>query len=142
MSLQAPASGAFEPVRSLLVALDANGLHAFGMLTSAWHDIAIGGDAAPANAQLVWDDAGQRLLAVADGVFACALDANATTATFTQLATTNAPPPRTAFALAVSGTTLWLSGGVTASGCTFDDLWTLDLDSLAWSNVWPATSCQ
>ncbi|HWE28531.1 MAG TPA: kelch repeat-containing protein [Polyangia bacterium] len=143
MSLKAPASGALDPTRSLLVAYDSAGLHGFDLLTSTWHDIAIGiNGAPPVTAELVWDDAGSQLLAVAaDSVYTVALDANGTVAAFTPLATTNAPPPRTSFAVAVSGTTLWLSGGVTAAGCTLDDLWTLDLDTAAWTNVWPATTC-
>ncbi|HEX9103114.1 MAG TPA: hypothetical protein VF997_12970 [Polyangia bacterium] len=143
-SLRAPASAAVDPTRSLLVAYDAVGLHGFSMLTSTWHDIAIGGGggAPPAGATLVWNDGGHELLAVAaDSVSSIALDAAATTATFTPLPTTNPPPPRTSFAAAVSGTVLWLSGGVTAAGCTLDDLWTLDLGSVAWTNVWPATTC-
>jgi len=142
-SLQAPASGALDPTRSLLVAYDTAGLHGFSLFTSTWHDLVIGPSGAPpAGAELVWDAAGNRLLAVAaDSVSTIALDANGTTADFTALSTTNPPPPRTRAAVAVSGTTLWLSGGLTAAGCTLDDLWTLDLDSLAWSNVWPATTC-
>ena len=142
-SLLAPASGAVDPTRSLLVAYDKNGLHGFSLLTSTWHDIAIAATGAPPlPAELVWYDGGQSLVAVAaDSVSTIAFDATATTATFTPLATTNAPPPRTAFAVAISGTLLWLSGGVTAAGCALDDLWTLDLGSAAWTNVWPATTC-
>jgi hypothetical protein len=141
-SLVSPASGAVDPTHSLLVVLDGVGLHGFSLLTSTWRDLATTGDPPPAGAQLVWYDGGHELLAVADGVFSLALDANGNAAAFTALAVTNAPPPRSQFAVAVSGTTLWLSGGVTASDCTLDDLWTLDLDSRVWSNVWPATSCR
>lgn len=144
-SLQSPASGAFDPTRSLLVVYDQNGLHGLSSLTSTWHDILlIGNDSLPpADPELVWYDGGQQLIAVGSngitGYFA--LDANGSSAQFYGFATTNAPTPRTRFAVAVSGTTLWLSGGVTASGCTLDDLWTLDLATLAWTNVWPATVC-
>jgi hypothetical protein len=90
----------------------------------------------------VWSAVGKQLVAVAGGsVSTIALDANGSNASFTPLATTNPPPPRSSFAVAISGTVLWIFGGVTASGCTLDDLWTLDLDTLAWTNVWPATSC-
>lgn len=141
-SLQAPASGALDPTRSTLVAYDQAGLHGFAFLTSTWHDITINGGAPPLPATLVWDDADRRMLAVAaDSVSALALDGNGVNATFSPLPTTNPPPPRTSAAVAVSGTVLWLSGGITAAGCTLDDLWTLDLASGAWTNVWPATTC-
>ena len=141
-SLAAPAYGTVDPTRSLLLALDANGLHGFSLLTSTWHDLATAGDVPPAGAILAWDTMGGRLLAVGDQVWAGQLDGNGLAAAFTTLTTTNAPPARSSFALAVSGTVLWLSGGLTASGCTLDDLWTLDLDTGAWTNVWPATTCQ
>lgn len=141
-SLRAPASGAVDPTRSLLVTLDAAGLHGFRFLTSAWQDIAASGDVPSAGAALAWDDARARLVAVDDRVRAGALDGNGTAASFTALATTNDPPPRAAAAVAVSGNVLWLSGGATAAGCALDDLWTLDLDTLAWTNVWPATTCR
>ena len=143
-SLQAPASGVVDPTRSMLIAYDRVGLHAFSLLTSTWHDVALPTSGAPpAGAVLTWDANDMRLVAVAaDGVWWLDLDAGATTGSFTPLATTNPPPPRTGFAAAVSGTVLWLSGGVAASGCALDDLWTLDLESGAWSNVWPATTCQ
>jgi Kelch motif protein len=140
-SLQAPASGALDPTRSLLIALDNVGMHAFNLLTSTWHDVAMSGEVPPAGAVLVWDDVGEDMIAVADSVYVGEFDALANLATFAALATTGDPPPRTSFAAAVTGNTLWLSGGVNAAGCTLDDLWTLDLTSKAWTNVWPATTC-
>jgi len=142
-SLQAPAYGVLDPTRALMLVLDVAGLHGFSFLLSTWRDLTMSGDVPPAGAELLWDDAAAQLLAVAsDGsVYRGSLDANGSSAVFTAVSTTNAPPPRRAFAVAVSGTTLWLSGGLTPSGCTLDDLWTLDLDSLAWTNVWPATTC-
>lgn len=142
-SVDAPGAGALDPIRSLLVVYDRAGLHGFSLLTSTWHDIALGSGGAPAvGAELVWDDAAGQLLAVGgDGVSRLTLDANGTSGAFDALTTTNPPPPRSAAAVAVSGSILWLSGGVTPSGCTLDDLWTLDLDSGAWTNVWPATTC-
>lgn len=140
-SLRAPASGVLDPVRSLLLVLDPGGLHGFSLLTSTWHDLAVAGDVPQPGAELAWDARGGQLVAVADGVTIGELDANGSAVGFTALATTNAPPPRRSFALAISGAQLWLSGGVTAAGCTLDDLWTLDLDSAAWTNVWPATTC-
>jgi len=141
-SLVAPASGVLDPIRSLLLVLDVNGLHGFSLLTSTWRDLAVAGDVPQPGAQLAWDALGGRLVAVADVVTIGELDANGGAAAFTTMATTNAPPPRRGFAVAISGSIVWLSGGVTASGCTLDDLWTLDLDSAAWTNVWPATTCQ
>jgi hypothetical protein len=142
-TLQAPAYGVLDPTRSLMLVLDAAGLHGFSFQLGTWRDLGISGDLPPAGAELVWDDAAAQLLAVAtDGsVYHGALDANGSAAVFTALSATNAPPPRRSFALALSGTTVWLSGGITPSGCTVDDLWTLDLDSSAWTNVWPATTC-
>jgi hypothetical protein len=141
-SLQAPASGAVDPTREMLVARDGAGLHGFRFLTSAWQDITMSGDVPPVGAAIVWDDFDKAVLAVADRVYVGTLDANGTAAVFAALeSTTNDPPPRILFAVAVSGNTLWLSGGVNATGCTLDDLWTLDLTTRVWTNVWPATTC-
>jgi hypothetical protein len=140
-SLRAPASGVLDPTRSLLLALDADGLRGFSTLTNTWHDIAQGGDPPPTGAALAWNVNLGTLLAVADGVWSGTLDANATTIAWARLPTTNDPPARTAFAVAVSGNTLWVSGGVTPTSCTIDDLWTLNLDTAAWTVAWPATTC-
>ncbi len=140
MSLMAPASAAVDPTRSLMVVSHVGGLEGWSFLTSSWHHISTLGGGPPAS-PIVWYDAGQELLAVSDDVYAIGMDAAGTGASFTALSTTNRPPPRTGFALAVSGTVLWLSGGVAPSGCTLDDLWTLDLDTLAWTNVWAPTTC-
>jgi hypothetical protein len=138
-SLMAPASATVDPTRSLMLALDGKGLHGFSFVTGTWRDLA--GTTPAAGAVLLWDDGGRRLLAVGDQVSTGALDANGTAVTFTPLPTTNPPPPRTSSAAALSGTVLWLSGGVTSTGCTLDDLWTLELGTGAWTNVWPATTC-
>jgi hypothetical protein len=141
-TVQPPAASTVDPTRSLFLVLDAVGLHGYSLLTSTWRDLTVHGDVPPAGARLVWDSAGKQLIAVADGTFIGALDANGNSATFTAMATTGDPPARTGFALAISGDQLWLFGGVTAAGCPLDDVWTLDLSSGAWSNVWPATTCQ
>ncbi|MGZ3425565.1 MAG: Kelch repeat-containing protein [Polyangia bacterium] len=142
MSLSPPASGAVDPTRGMLIARDQVGLHGFRFLTSAWQEIAMSGDVPPVGSTLVWDDYDQALLALADRVYVGTLDGNGTNAVFAVLEnTTNDPPPRTLFTAVVSGNTLWLWGGVTAANCTLDDLWTLDLSSRIWTNVWPATTC-
>ena len=143
-SLTPPASAVVDPTRSMLVAYDADKLRGFSFLRSQWQDIAIGGagGAPPGGTPLVWDDLNLRILAVGDGLATLALDANATTATFTPIPTTDAPPARSDFAVAMSGQLLWLFGGVTAPTCALDDLWTLDTTTDAWTNVWPATTCQ
>jgi Kelch motif/Galactose oxidase, central domain len=140
-SLRAPASGALDPTRSLLVALDADGLHGFSLLTNTWHDITQSGDLPTTGAGLAWNGGTATLVAVADGVWIGTLDANGTSIAWQALSVTNPPPARSSFAVAVSGSELWLSGGITAANCTLDDLWTLDLGSAAWTNVWPATTC-
>jgi Kelch motif protein len=144
-SLQSPASGAADPTRSLLLARDAAGLHAFAFLTGTWHDVAMQGDVPPVGAGLVWDDNDKQFLTVGDTIATAQLDAGATTAVFTTLPTTpdatGSPTARTDAAIAVSGELLWMSGGATASGCVLDDLWQLDLASSTWKNVWPATTC-
>jgi hypothetical protein len=140
-SLRAPAAAAVDPTRSMLIAYDADKLRGFSFLTSVWQDIAIAGSAPAGGTPLVWDDLDQRMLAVGDDVEVLALDANATTASFTPLPTTNAPPPRSGFALAMSGSVVWLFGGTNATGCTLDDLWTLETTTGVWTNVWPATTC-
>ncbi|HEY2744235.1 MAG TPA: kelch repeat-containing protein [Polyangia bacterium] len=140
-SLQVPASGVYDPTRSTLFARDLVGVHGFSLFTSTWHDVAESGDLPTSGAELVWYDQNSEPLAVADGVWIGALDALGNDIVWNALPTTNAPPARTSFAVAVSGTVLWLSGGVRADGCTFDDLWTLDLETGTWTNVWPATTC-
>ena len=141
-SLSPPASSTVDPTRGMMVARDGTGLHGFRFLTSAWQDIAMTGDLPPTGAAIVWDDYDKAVLAVADRVYVGTLDANGSSAAFMALAnSTNDPPPRTSFALAVSGNVLWLSGGVTAASCNLDDLWTLDLTTRVWTNVWPATTC-
>lgn len=138
-TVMAPASATVDPTRSLMLVLDSAGLHGFSFLTGTWRDLA---GATPAGgAVILWDPIGRELLAVGDQVSRGALDANGTAVTFTPLPTTNTPPPRTSFAAALSGTVLWLSGGVNSTGCTLDDLWTLELGTGAWTNVWPATTC-
>ena len=139
-TVMAPASATVDPSRSLMLVLDSGGLHGFSFLTGTWRDLT--GTTPAAGAVILWDPIGRELLAVGDEVSRGALDANGTAVAFTPLPTTNAPPPRSSFAAALSGTVLWLSGGVTASGCTLDDLWTLELGTGAWTNVWPATTCQ
>jgi hypothetical protein len=140
-SLQSPASGVYDPTRSTLFARDLVGLHGFSILTSTWHDVAESGNLPTTGAELVWYDQQSQPLAVADGVWTGALDALGDNIVWTPLPTTNPPPARTSFALALSGTVVWLSGGISADGCTYDDLWTLDLDTATWTNVWPATTC-
>jgi hypothetical protein len=141
-SLQSPAFATVDPTRQMMVARDGTGLHGFHFLTSTWQAIAMTGDVPPVGAELAWDDFDKALLAVADRVYVGTLDANGTSAAFTALnGTTNDPPSRIYFALAVSGNTLWLAGGLDGAGCTLDDLWTLDLQSRVWTNVWPATAC-
>ncbi len=143
-SLQAPAYGTFDPTRETLFVRDLVGMHGFSLFTSTWHDVAMSGDLPTSGAELTWyaqSDQSSEPLAVADGVWTGALDAVGDSIVWTAMPTTNPPPARTAFALAVSGTVVWLSGGVRADGCTFDDLWTLDLDTSTWTNVWPATTC-
>lgn len=141
-SLAPGAAGVLDPTRGLLVALDSMGLHGFSLLTNTWHDIAQGGDPPPATgAALAWDDGVKSVVAIADGAWSGTLDANASTMTWAKLPTTGDPPPRTQFGITVSGDELWLSGGADANNCIFDDLWTLDLRGLAWTNVWPATTC-
>jgi hypothetical protein len=140
-SVLAPASGVVDPTRATLFVLDAKGLHGFSFTTGVWHDVSMRGDLPPAGARLLWDDTGRQLVAVADGVFVGAPDGNGNLVSFTALATSGAPPARTDFAAALSGDTLWIFGGATASGCILDDLWTLNLGSAAWTSVWPATTC-
>src|SRR5262249_32632917 len=111
-SLRAPASGVVDPTRSTLVALDADGLHGFAFLTSTWHDIAQGGSPPPTGAELAWNGEPATLLAVADGVWNGTFDANGTSIDWVPLPVTNPPPARSAFAVAVSGEELWLSGGI------------------------------
>ena len=134
------AAAALDPTRSLLLVWDGAGLRGFALLTSTWRTLATSGELPPVPARLVWDGNRARLLAVADGVFAAALDGNGTAAAFTRLPTTGDPPPRAGFGLAVSGDLLWLFGGSDGT-CVYDDLWTLDLNSAAWSVVQPNTSC-
>ncbi|HXU70916.1 MAG TPA: kelch repeat-containing protein [Polyangia bacterium] len=141
-SLEPGASGVLDPTRNMLVVLDTAGLHGFSFLTNTWQDIAQGGTPPSATgAELAWDDGVKSVVAVADGVWTGTIDANASTIMWSKLPTTGDPPPRTAFGLTVSGDELWLSGGRDANGCILDDLWTFDLRSLAWSNVWPSTTC-
>jgi hypothetical protein len=140
-SLRPPASGVVDTTRSTLVALDADGLHGFSLLTDTWHDIAQGGTPPPTGAQLGWNAETSTLVAIGDTAYSGSFDANGTSIVWTPLPVTNPPPARNAAAVAVSGEELWLSGGITAAGCTIDDLWTLDLTSAVWTNVWPATTC-
>lgn len=140
-SLQPPGDGVVDPTREALFVLDAAGLHALPFLTSVWHDVATSGDAPPAGARLTFDALDNRMLAVADGVFSVTPDANAVSATWARLATTNDPPARAAFAAVAAGDTLWLFGGA-AAGCALDDLWQLSFATGAWSLIQPATTCQ
>jgi Kelch motif len=140
-SLQAPASGTVDPTRAMLFVLDGAGLHGYSLLTSVWHDVSMHGDVPPAGARLLWDGTGKQLVAVGDGVFAGPPDASGGSVGFTRMATTGDPPARADFAAAISGDVLWIFGGATAAGCILDDLWTMDLNSGAWTNVWPATTC-
>ena len=142
-SLGPGASGVLDPTRSLLLALDNAGLHGFSLLTNTWQDILQGGTPPPSTgAQLAFDAGVNSVVAIADSAWSGTLDANATTMTWAKLPTTGDPPPRTQFGLAVSGDELWLSGGADANNCILDDLWTFDLRANAWTNVWPATTCQ
>lgn len=134
----APATGAIDPTRATLLALDGAGLHAFAFPTSGWHDVAVTG-ALPAGARLTWDATRRRMLAVGNGTFVAQLDALATSGSFAQLATTNDPPARTGFGALADGDFVWLYGGTTS--CALDDEWQLDLGRNAWTNLHPATSC-
>lgn len=139
-SATAPASATVDPTRSLMLILDGAGLHGFAFYTGTWRDLTVGGDAPTAGARLAWDVTGARLLAIGDGVWAGALDANGTAVAFTRLAISGAPPPRSDFAAVVSGDRVWLFGGANAR-CSFDDVWQLSLSTNAWTNLEPATSC-
>jgi Galactose oxidase, central domain len=57
-------------------------------------------------------------------------------ATWTEAATPE-PPARQLYALASTGPIGWVFGGRGADGKVLDDLWTLDLASLAWQRVEP-----
>ncbi len=142
-SLQAPSSVVVDPTRSLMLAFDPGGLHAFSFLTGAWQpDVRMQGDIPTAGAKLVWDAIGKQLLVVDVQLATGQLDATGSSALFTRLPTTNDPPPRADAAVAISGQLLWMFGGVDGNACTRDDLWLLDLSSGAWQNAQPATTCQ
>jgi hypothetical protein len=134
------AAAAVDPTRSLLLVWDDAGLRGFAFLTSTWRTLALSGALPPVPARLVWDGNRSRLLAVTGAVFAATLDGNGEAADFVRVATTGDPPPRAGFGVGISGDLLWLFGG-SDGACVYDDVWTLDLNTGAWTNVEPATSC-
>jgi hypothetical protein len=142
-ALTPPADATVDPTRALLLVLDGAGLRGFHFISQTWEPapLTVSGDVPPAGARLAWDLNRGRLIAFADGVYTAMLDGNGTAATFARLTTSNDPPARSAPGIAISGDLLWLFGG-RGRGCVFDDVWTMDLNSGAWQNVWPATTCQ
>jgi hypothetical protein len=137
-TIASPSYGAVDPTRSLLFVLNNNGLHGFSFTTGTWRFLP---GHVPNDATLLWDDTTNQLVAIDSQVYLGVLDANGTAVIWKLFPTANTPPLHFSPAVALSGRTVWFSGGANNTGCPLDDLWTLDLDSGAWTNVWPATTC-